>query len=57
MSGKGDAERWHKRDNYTHIFRKEECECEECECKRYIDKQAEAAANRILKKIKESRDG
>ena len=28
--GKGDTDRGHSRENYDHIFRKEECECEEC---------------------------
>jgi hypothetical protein len=38
MAGKGDRDRGHKRDNYPHIFRKDECECEECraECKRAL---------------------
>lgn len=27
---KGDTDRGHSRENYEHIFRKEECDCGEC---------------------------
>ena len=56
MTGKGDSERWHKRDNYPHIFRKDECECEECEdarTKRRIIREPHVKSKHA-KKIKEA---
>jgi hypothetical protein len=41
--GKGDTDRGHSRENYDHIFRKEECECEECREEDYYDRKVTRA--------------
>ena len=50
---KGSKDRGHSRNNYDHIFRKEECNCEECRVRvAYAKRVTEYKAEHVPEEFK-----